>query len=223
MAKCSGCRVRHLSCDENSPCTECEKGARECVRLNVRFRNLVCPSNDASTTEQRKFEFFFDKNQVWVEAKGNLDFVKETDLAGETSPTSVHDDVVFGLDGSNMEPGVPLPEQHASTLMHDPASETLASADPLPDCSTVMKQVQHNPGDQRSIPIEDVSAQPSEGIRAAENEPTRVIANLSQQGVLSSQLLSFPLANLEEGRLLQHFITHLAPWVRMAFMSMKVS
>ena len=75
MTKCASCRVRHLSCDALPICNECTKSGRECSRLNIRFKYLVCPSREHELANDSKYEFFFSGEQPWVDIEGKTDFV----------------------------------------------------------------------------------------------------------------------------------------------------
>ena len=75
MAKCASCRVRHLSCDALPICNECTKTGRECSRLNVRFKHLVCPSREHNRADYNKYEYSFSPGQPWVDIGRKTKFV----------------------------------------------------------------------------------------------------------------------------------------------------
>ena len=75
MTKCASCRVRHLSCDALPICNACNKSGRECSRLNVRFKYLVCPSREHNRADYSKYEFIFSSEQPWVDIERKTEFV----------------------------------------------------------------------------------------------------------------------------------------------------
>lgn len=220
MTKCAGCRVRHLTCNARSPCTECEKGGRECVRLNVRFRHLACPSKAATPADYSKYEFFFDEKQTWIDTQEQLEFVAETDLAADVSPANESEDIVSNPFDLNAKPQPSVVEQPSSmstleTTSETPVAHTPISDDQPPDYLAALEQIPYNPPANVLDSSMGLSAQPLGGVLSAEEKPPSDTGLPYLVRVSSAQPAAWPLQNVEEGKLLQHFITHLAPWVRM--------
>ena len=212
MTKCAGCRVRHLSCDTLPICIECEKSGRECIRLNVRFRNLVCPSTTITRADYSKYEYFFDSEQIWIDTTRKLEFVTENDRSADASPTEEQRDSVFDSVSLDVEP-------QSSTLIrvsfpHTPTTQDSDAGDDLPDYQVALEQMPHAPSGK--VPLDDVSKIPVRTLRESSQpaETLRSDTNISDvERVLPPPELVGPLKNLQEGKLLQHFVTHLAPWV----------
>lgn len=214
MTICAGCRVRHLICDTNSICTECEKSGRECVRLNVRFRHLVCPSETITRADCSKYEFFFDGQQTWIDTNGKLEFVAETDSSTHASPTHEPERNVFGAISLNAEPRSAQTEQPSLRFMvgsasHTPTIQASVPDDDTPDYSAALKQVPHNPPSKELT--ENPPRLPSQSSREASQPSAMSVSHI--ESILPAPQLAGPLQSLQEGKLLQHFVTHLAPWV----------
>ena len=171
------------------------------MRLNVRFRNLVCPIGPLTSADQKKYDYYFDDEQTWIDTSGVLEFVAEDDLNDECSST-------YRLE-NNESPGVSLDdltqpeagEEQAASLILDSVIETPTTRAPAsdenpPDYSTASVQTPYDP------PVDDFA-----GKLSTDN------SMLHLGGALSTQHSAWPLENLHEGRLLQHFVTHIAPWV----------
>lgn len=220
MTKCAGCRVRHRICDVHSPCKECEKHGRECVRLNVRFRNLVCPSEKTSRADYSKYEFFFDGEQTWVDTGGNLEFVAGGDSSDDASPMGDLEEEVFNAVEVTAESRPALMEKPSATIV---LGSTYRSAnvqasildDDPPDYQIALEQTSHDP--PKNVRTEDTSAKSSRET----SQPAEKLA--SDRGAFclgsspSAPQVPSPLNSLQEAKLFQHFITHLAPWVRKNF------
>ncbi|CAD6589562.1 MAG: hypothetical protein ASARMPRED_004128 [Alectoria sarmentosa] len=218
MTKCAGCRVRHLNCDTYSTCAECEKGGRECVRLNVRFRHLVCPSERITRADYSKYEFFFDGEQTWIDTKGNLEFVGGSNSSVNASPTEEPENTVFGAAGLEAKPRLALMEQPSSTCMPGPtsnSSEVQASVldNDTPNYLAALDQMSHDPPD--NVFVNNISRVHVHSIREISHpgEKLPFDTSLSYSGrELPIPELAWPLKSLQEGMLFQHFVTHLAPW-----------
>lgn len=209
MTKCAGCRVRHLDCDTQSICSECKKSGRECVRLNVRFRHLVCPSEKTSRAHCSKYDFFFDVKQTWVDIHGNVEFVVESDCGAYASPTDELEIDTLGAVGLNVEP---QPALRSNT--QTPAIQASVQNDDPSDYVTVSEQLPHEqPG---NILLGDALEMPAHSLGEAsiigEKPPYDTRVTYTER-LPPAQEPAWPLKNLQEGKLLQHFITHLAPWV----------
>lgn len=191
MTTCAGCRVRHLECDTTSPCTECEKAGRECVRLNVRFRNLVCPG--IAGVDSSKYDFFFDGEQPWVDIERKLEFVVDTD--GETGAETLFMD---GQGAPSMHHLTPDPTVHLSIPNDDPPEYTT-----IVDHDTPLDN--HSLGEEPDIPAYSLMGNGEKSIVAT--------SRTSPESMAPTKELGWPLKSLRDGKLLQHFITHLAPWV----------
>lgn len=219
MTKCAGCRVRHLDCDTHSTCTECEKSGRECVRLNVRFRHLVCPSEKITRANYSKYEFFFDREQTWIETSGKIEFVAESDSSADASPTDEPENPFFNAAGLNAESRPALVKQTSSTFVlrstaHTPTVQASILNDDQPDYTAVLEQVPHNPpGDTI---VEDASKRPAYSFKKTSHPREKLPFDThvsSLEKVIALPELAWPLKSLQEGKLFQHFVTHLAPWV----------
>ena len=199
MSPCAGCRVRHLICDARSTCSECKKGGRPCVRLNVRFRNLVCPSEKTTSTDQKKYEFHFDDEQTWIDTSGAIEFVTEDELDDGSSPTERLESDEFSGVSLDVLPRPLVREGQASSLIlesftESPAIQTPALDSDPPDYLTTSEPTPYDP------PTDEFAGKLS-------TDPHMLYG-------LSARQLTWPLESLHEGKLLQHFITHIAPWVR---------
>lgn len=211
--------MRHLNCDTYSICTECEKGGRECIRLNVRFRHLVCPSERITRADYSKYEFFFDAEQTWIDTIGNLEFVGASNSSADASPTDEPENTVLDAAGLNAKPQPTLVEQPSSTFMPGPtsySSEVQASGvdNDTPNYLAALDQVSHDPPD--NVFVNNISRihfhSSIEVSHPGEKLPFDT--SLSYSGrELPIPELAWPLKSLQEGMLFQHFVTHLAPWV----------
>ena len=206
MTKCAGCRVRHLNCDTRSTCTECEKSGRECVRLNVRFRHLVCPSGNFTRADYSKYDFFFGGDQTWIDTNGKLEFV------ADTSPTDEEDGVVFDARSLDTEPRPPLVHHSPSRFQLESTSHTPTIQESTPDDEPLeylaaLEQVPHDP--PGSALLDDTLDTPAHSIRERSNMST----SSSGLPALPAPEQVWPVKNLQEGKLFQHFATHCAPWV----------
>lgn len=214
MTRCAGCRVRHLNCDPHSICTECEKSGRECVRLNVRFRHLVCPSETITREDYSKYEFFFDGQQTWIDTTGKVEFVTESDSSTHTSPAQNLESNVIDTVSLGAEPRAILTEQPPSKFMvgsnsHTPTLQASIPDDDPPDYLAATKHVSHNPSGKVFL------TNASNFLVQSSKETSRPSATNGSdiESVLPVPGLAGPLKSLHEGKLLQHFVIHLAPWV----------
>lgn len=219
MTKCAGCRVRHLNCDTNSICTECEKSGRECVRLNVRFRHLVCPSETITRADYSKYEFFFDGEQTWIDTNGKVEFVADSDISAYASPTHELESNVFDAVSLNTESRLALAEQPSSrfSVGSTPRTSTVQASvpdDDPPDYLAALKHMPHDPA--RKVLLENASKLPVQLSREASQPSATSVFYIGS--VLPAPGLAGPLESLQEGKLLQHFVTHLAPWVCIDFL-----
>lgn len=217
MTKCAGCRVRHLNCDLLSTCTECEKSGRDCVRLSVRFRHLVCPSERITRADYSKYEFFFDREQTWIDTSGKVEFVAGSNSTADASPTDELENTFFDSAGLNAEARLALGEQASSTFelgsTHTPTVRASALDDHQPDYLAALEEVPHGPSSETLV--EDTSKRPGHSLREAwqAREKLPFSENVSySEKVLPVTELPWPLENLQEGKLFQHFVTHLVPW-----------
>ncbi len=217
MTKCAGCRVRHLNCDTQSICIECKKSDRECVRLNVRFRHLVCPSQSITRTDYGKYEFFFDREQTWVDTKGRLEFVCGSDGSADPWPTNKLEPILCDAVGLSAESRPALVELLPSTFVLESTSHTLpvqASIrdDDQSDYLEALEKLPHDP--PSSVTYENTSEIPAALSKEQPGEklPSDTSVSYSEMG-LSTPEPAWSLNSLQEGKLLQHFVTHLAPWV----------
>lgn len=219
MTICAGCRVRHRVCDTNSPCKECEENDRECVRLNVRFRNLVCPSERTnSRADYSKYEFFFDGEQTWVDTNSRLEFVAGGDSSDDASPMGDLGDDVFDMTEVDAEArpavmGKPSATiSHASTS-HPPIVQASILDDDPPNYQKALEQTSHDPPNHVRLENSSVLSSgeaPQHGAKLALDTGA-----FFQRGSRSAPEAASPLSTLQEAKLFQHFVTHLAPWVRM--------
>ena len=214
MTICAGCRVRHLICDTNSVCIECQKSGRECVRLNVRFRHLVCPSETITRADYSKYEFFFDGQQTWIDTNGKLEFVAESDSSTHASPTHEPERNLFDAVSLNAESRSAQTEQPSLRFMvgstsHTPTVQASVPDEDPPDYLAALKQVPHNR--PRKEVLDSASKLPSQPSREASQFSATSVSYI--ESMLPAPQLAGPLQSLQEGKLLQHFVTHLAPWV----------
>ena len=216
MTKCAGCRVRHLNCDAHSICTECKKSDRECVRLNVRFRHLVCPSQRITRADYGKYEFFFDREQTWVNTNGKFEFVTGCD---SSLPTDEPEHNVLDAVGLNVETPLALVEQPSSTFVlrsasHTPTIEASVLDDEPPEYLVALEQAPHDaPGD---VFLDEASEIPAPSLNEASQPGDSLFPDTNTSNterMLPSLELTWPLKSVQEGKLVQHFVTHLAPWV----------
>ena len=219
MTKCAGCRVRHLNCDTRSTCRACEKSGRECLRLNVRFRHLVCPSERVTRANLTKYDFFFDSEQTWVDTNQKLEFVVDSDVSAHDSPTSNLEDNRDHAEGPSVGSDAPLLEQPPpmsffGSSPHTPTALAFTPDDDPPEYLTAPTQVSRDP--PGNVTTADASEISSHHLKITsqltEKEPANKSLN-SLERVLAEPELHRPLQSLQEGKLLQHWIAHLAPWV----------
>jgi len=217
MTKCAGCRVRHLTCDAHSPCNECDTSGRECVRLNVRFRNLACPSKKISRADYNKYEFFFDGEQTWVDTSGGLKFVAGSDNSDDASIMGDVEDNVFNSVEVTAKSPPALMEKPPSTSILGTATCTptvqasVPDEDP-PDYMVALEQTSYDP--PHDVPLEDAPAHCSRGSSQHREKLAPDTSVFCRGGSLSAPEAALPLNSLQEAKLFQHFVTHLAPWVR---------
>ena len=219
MAICAACRVRHLKCDNQSPCTECKNGDRECLRINVRFRNLVCPPKKTTRADHNKYDFFFEDRQPWVDTQGQLRFVADGDDSAETTPVDEPENNVFNV-------------IHQDTKLHQASMGSSSSAS-VP-ASALNATVTQSPFLDKNLPTysivpEHVSSNSPEDTLLNSTAGTSIYSPMESPrpnhqasdntGLSSSRIIPsvpqspWPLTSLQEGKLFQHFITYLAPWV----------
>ncbi len=214
MTKCAGCRVRHLNCDTQSICIECKKSDRECVRLNVRFRHLVCPSPNVTRTDYGKYEFFFDREQTWVDTNGRLEFVCGSDGSADPWPTDELEPRVYDAVGDSCSA---LVELLPSTFVLESTSHTLPVQASIRDNDQSdylesLEKMPHDPPSSVSYEGTSETLAHSSKEQPGEKLPSDTSVSYSEM-VLSTPEPAWPLNSLQEGKLLQHFVTHLAPWV----------
>ena len=127
MTKCASCRVRHLSCDVLPICNECTKSGRECSRLNVRFKYLVCPSIEHNSADNSKYEFFFSSQQPWIDIKEKTKFVDGTNDAVDTPLNE-------GLEDCNADTAERHSELRRDTITIEPPTSARVDAltSPIP-------------------------------------------------------------------------------------------
>lgn len=219
MTKCAGCRVRHLKCDTLSTCIECEKSGRECVRLNVRFRHLVCPSARTTRADYCKYEFFFDGEQTWIDTNGKIEFIAESETSLETSPTDDLESHVFDAIGRAVESRQGPEEQPSSAFLlgsnsHRQPVQAPMLDDDVPQYMATLERAPHDPPDK--VLLDEASkkaAYPSREASEPGEKPPSNTNVIRSERMLPALELAQPFKSLQEGKLLQHFVTHLAPWV----------
>ncbi len=219
MTICAGCRVRHLKCDTHIPCTECQKSGRACVRLNVRFRHLVCPSEKATATEARKYEFCFESEQTWIDTSGELEFVAESDISAEPSPTNELEISKFYDVGHDAEPRRAPVDQLPSKFIRTSISNTPTTLATIPDdyppdyLAAVEQASYDSPVDVfLGDALESATQSYQETSNLREEHPSDA-GRISPGRALPTSQLKWPLKSLQEAQLFQHFITHITPWV----------
>ncbi len=220
MTKYAGCRVRHRTCDVQSPCKECEKNGRECVRLNVRFRNLVCPAGKISRADYDKYDFFFDGEQTWVDTSGSLDFVTGSDSSDDASPVGDIEHDVFDMVEVATESRPAMMEKTSATIVlgstyHTPTGQAPNLDDDPSDYLIASKQMPDDP--PNDLPLEDTPAHSSRRPSPPREKPASDTGTFSEGGPLLARKVALPVNSLQEAKLVQHFVTHLAPWVCINF------
>ena len=212
MTKCTSCRVRHLKCDQSPTCSECENAGRKCVRgYNIRFRHLAFDgtSKNATRADYSKHEFFFDEEQTWVDANEKVEFVPESDdyssdsVAGEMTG-NIFEGFISDVEG-----------QHAVTATYHTTSNTPAAfnADSPDYMTSSGGRLQKSPPIGSSQKESDPLTYPlvDESLSGETLRPDSRVSYPQTPSVAPQ--LAWPLKNLHEGKLLQHFVTFLAPWV----------
>ena len=218
MTVCAPCRVRHLKCDAKARCAECEKAGRECVRMNVRFRHLVCPPGKVTQAAYGKYEFFFDSQQTWLDTYETIHFGAENVIDDDSSAINKIDDASsedISVIARSM-PAVTGPAYSTSTIgsTHSPSTEeaTITRED-LPGNSEDLNIMHYD--SQRRL-LDGASTEPMQSLGEA-SYPTEKFtsdASISSPTIISSNSqATYSLQSLEECKLLQHFVTHLGPWV----------
>ena len=210
MTKCVDCRVRHLHCNNEIPCQECEKSGRDCRRMSVRFKHLVCPARNATRADYGKYEFFFECEQPWVDLDGIISFAGDSkDISGVLSLEAPDKD---DSNASDLERGTPLdinpsatPTSSKVTYLDEDVESTPGPRDDPPDYAAAVEHIPHDPH------IRDT-------LRGEPNNPDLAMPVLSTgisslNETQSASESAWPLKSLKERNLFQHFVTHLAPWV----------
>lgn len=216
MTKCVGCRVRHLTCDALPTCIECEKSGRECTRLNVRFKHLVCPSTEASRADYSKYEFFVDGEQTWIEINGKTEFVPEFDSNSGT----LIDELESNAFNATETPVQVRPERmqqlspaYVQSNYHTPIAQALNSDDDPPDYLSAMEQ--NDSGPSPSMLPKNMPGEATDTLCGA---PEQLSTNSNSQFPETELLApgsSCPLKSLRERNLFRRWTTQLAPWVRL--------
>ena len=183
---CVGCRVRHLECDSNATCFECEKAGRPCKRgYDVRFRYSVCPLQSPSNGS--KHEFSFEKDQTWVETNDKVEFILEDGLDSfEPLPlqSKQKDSILLSEDTTTVE------DRHATA----PPDNTIGTSS-NPRVSKYLLT------DDSPAPLKLHAPVTDRPLVDAIEKPRKSYENFT------------PLKTLREAQLLQWFTKHLAPWV----------
>ena len=213
------CRLQSAASQLRYTYIECEKSGRECVPFNVRFRHLECPSGRITRADYSKHQFFFDGEQTWIDTNGKLEFVARSDSSANASPTNELENNIFGAVSLNAEPRPALLDQPSSTFVlgsssHTPTVHASVVDEEPPDYLAALEQVPHD--QSGSLLLDKVSRTPAHLMREASEpgEKLRSDTSVSYLGrVLPAPELAWPLKILQEGKLFQHFVTHLAPWV----------
>lgn len=205
MHKCTACRVRHLSCDQKPVCSECAECNRPCVRgYNLRFRHLNCPSSTPTRADYGRYEFFFDSRQTWLDTNSEIKFVMEDDESSCASPREVQvpgDDTILAMSGGKSG-DIPVTHRTGSE------QPSLRIGD---DQETV-----HNEETPNQAPLSKLEILANQSLVDASLSGDTLYSNSRISGPRSPStpiVTAWPLKDLREGRLLQHFVTHLAPWV----------
>ncbi|KAL6713650.1 hypothetical protein ACLMJK_009115 [Lecanora helva] len=214
------------------------------MRLNVRFRNLVCPSDKATPVQPKKYDFCFDEDQTWVDLNRPIEFVPEDGL-DEGSPTPEKSDHNIAVDGAveeninvdaqevgfystaqegNSEPAALEEQAPTSDSPSDgdttPFQTSIPGEDP-PEYTAVSEHTPYDPpehtllGSVISWPKTAV-AEDSAGTRnIPDGNDVSFLGSLSRSGnVEITSQVKWPLQSLHEAKLLRHFVTYLSPWVR---------
>lgn len=205
MTKCTSCRVRHLTCDQNLICTECAKGDRECNRgYNLRFRHLTCPAGKPSRADYSRYEFFFDSGQTWLNPNANVEFVLEDGVLPSFSPGEE-----LARDNETESRTHSAHQATHLDLSHAPSEQPSALINDSRECFDAGDAYRSG-----SLSKLDILADQSLAEASLIGETLRGESRMSYPQTPAAAIdPPWPLRSLQEGRLLQHFVTHLAPWV----------
>lgn len=212
MTKCTSCRVRRLECNQSLTCSECENAGRECIRgYNIRFRHLAFDgiSKNATRTDYSKHEFFFDEQQTWVATNERVEFIPENDHFSSDSPAGETTGNIFKgvVSDGEAQHAVITPQQ---TTTKTPVASNADSPDYLTPFEERFKKTPSMGRPQKeSVPM--AYSLVDESLSEETLGPDSRVSYPQTPSVTTE--LALPLRNLQEGRLLQHFVTFLAPWV----------
>ncbi|KAL2051749.1 hypothetical protein ABVK25_007905 [Lepraria finkii] len=164
-----------------------------------------------------KHQIFFNGEQTWIDANGKLEFVARSDSSADTSPTNELESNIFDAASLNAEPWPALVDQPSWTFVlgstfHTPTVQAFVLDEDPPDYLAALEQVSHDqPG---SLRLDEALRIPAHLTREV-SEPEKKLpsdTSVSYLGrVLPAPELAWPLKSLQEGKLFQHFVTHLAP------------
>ncbi len=189
-----------------------------------RVRSPQCPLpasrvsfTNITRTDYGKYEFFFDREQTWVDTNGRLEFVCGSDGSADPWPTNELEPSVCDAVGLSAESRSALVELLPSTFVLESTSHTLPVQASIRDNDQsdyleALEKMPHDP--PSSVTYEGTSETPAHSSKEQPGEklPSDTSVSYSEM-VLSTPEPAWPLNSLQEGKLLQHFVTHLAPWV----------
>lgn len=189
------------------------------MRLNVRFRNLVCPADRTTHSDHKKYHFFFEDEQTWIDTSGKLEFIAEDDLGNEVLPSEQLERDPFKAVVKEGEFQPTLAERQSSTfnsetIVDNPPVQTPGLDDDLPDYLTASEPTPYDPPQDTLLDGGSKwSAHPMEEKYEHVEKGSANTGMAHVDSVLPTTQLEWPLESLHEAKLLQHFVTHLAPWV----------
>lgn len=232
MRDCASCRIRHLKCDGQHTCSQCQSADRVCIRgYNIRFRNLVCPSSKASPAEYSKYDFFFEPDQEWNAPNAKVEFVdenegvvgsygiEETDIPSplvNVAPSSVKQHSVGDSLPPDQRDAVPTSPNYEdySTI----AETSFASFEEPLKSSVQFETSLDEQEEMQQIPSTHLERKRREKSSELKFTTFQRSANfdtfrpLPRSHFSSDAVSVWPLRSIEESRLLIHFIQNLAPW-----------
>lgn len=174
----------------------------------------MCPSPNVTRTDYGKYEFFFDREQTWVDTNGRLEFVCGSDGSADPWPTDELEPRVYDAVGDSRSA---LVELLPSTFVLESTSHTLPVQASIRDNDQSdylesLEKMPHDPPSSVSYEGTSETLAHSSKEQPGEKLPSDTSVSYSEM-VLSTPEPAWPLNSLQEGKLLQHFVTHLAPWV----------
>lgn len=223
---CRECRERHLKCvfkDGSEACQQCQAKRRECEKASsIRFRNVI--------KSKKRDLFRYREGQQWIDITGNVKFDAQNGGEGATRQERLP---AFDGDtnGSLHERAViTSPEEAAQQSLHiladAGAARCLAEPKPTaaqnsPDRSTPANLPTYLASHQSPASISEGRVGQIVPLPSPFSTTPRLSLGSSDVGSpwipRSSKLYKFspawPLHNIEEARLLSHYILKLSPWV----------